>query len=198
MKNVLNNSKKRFLMVTMLITSLSFAKEPSFYSIKNDVKKTSLTLSNVKQGNKFSIKDKNGIVLYNEEIQKSGVYTKGFNFSSLPDGNYVFELDKDLEINTIPFTVKENTVSVNKNSETTTYKPYVKQKNNLLLISKLSPNFETMNISIYADNHRDFELIYTEKIEGIKVIEKVYKLEKGTYKVTINSNNKEYTTIINN
>ncbi|MCB0451103.1 MAG: hypothetical protein KDC97_13390, partial [Confluentibacter sp.] len=110
----------------------------------------------------------------------------------------VFELDKDLEINTIPFTVKENTVSVNKNSETTTYKPYVKQKNNLLLISKLSPNFETMNISIYADNHRDFELIYTEKIEGIKVIEKVYKLEKGTYKVTINSNNKEYTTIINN
>ena len=185
-------------MVTMLITSLSFAKEPSFYSIKNDVKKTSLTLSDVKQGNKFSIKDKNGIVLYKEEIQKSGVYTKGFNFSSLPDGNYVFELDKDLEINTIPFTVKENTVSVNKNSETTTYKPYVKQKNNLLLISKLSPNFETMNISIYADNHRDFELIYTEKIEGIKVIEKVYKLEKGTYKVTINSNNKEYTTIINN
>ncbi|MFD0990638.1 hypothetical protein ACFQ1R_11060 [Mariniflexile jejuense] len=198
MKNVLNNSKKGFLMVTMFATLLSFANEASFYTFKSDAKRTSLTLNNVKQGDKFSIKDENGIVLYTEEIQKSGIYSKGFNFTSLPNGDYVFELDKDLETNTIPFTVKSNAVFVNKDLETTTFKPYVKQKNNMLFISKLAPNLETMKISIYADNNSEFELLYSEKVEGIKAIEKVYKLEKGNYKVTISSNNKEYTTFINN
>ena len=61
-------------MVTMFATLLSFANEASFYSIKNDAKRTSLTLDNVKQGNLLSIKDNNGIILYKEIIQKSGTY----------------------------------------------------------------------------------------------------------------------------
>jgi len=198
MKNVLNNTKKGFLLVAMFVTLLSFANENSYYFIKKDAKTTAITLTNVKQGNLLSIKDKNGIVLYEELIQKSGIYIKGFNFTLLPDGEYAFELDKDLEIKTIPFTVKESNVFVRRDLEATTFKPYVKQKENLLFISKLCPNQEAMKISIYSDNNNEFELMHSEKIQGINTVERVYKFEKGNYRITINSENKEYTTFINN
>ncbi|WP_372754879.1 hypothetical protein [Mariniflexile sp.] len=198
MKNLLNNSKKGFLLVTMLVTMLSFAKEASVNSFMNDARKTSLTLNNVKQGDVFSIKDENGIVLYKELMQKSGIYTKGFDLTSLPNGEYFFELEKDMEIKTIPFIVNAKTVIVNRELESTTYKPYVKQKNNLLFISKLATNLKPVKISIYTHNNLEFQLLYSEKVEGVKTIEKVYKLEKGYYKVTINSDDKEFTTYINN
>jgi hypothetical protein len=111
MKNVIKNTKKGILMVTMFATLLSFANEAPFYTIKKDAERTSLTLNDVKQGNLLSIKDDNGIILYKELIQKSGMYTKEFDLTTLPDGAYIFELDKDLEINTIPFTVNSNEVT---------------------------------------------------------------------------------------
>ena len=97
-------------MVTMFATLLSFANDASLFNIKNDAERTSLTLYNVKEGNLLSIKDNNGIILYKELIQESGTYTKGFDLTALPNGAYVFELSKDFEINSIPFTVKSKVV----------------------------------------------------------------------------------------
>ena len=96
MKNAVKHSKKGILMVTLFATLLSFANDASFYTISTDAKRTALTLRDVKEGNLLSIKDNNGVVLYKESIQKTGIYTKGFDLTSLPDGMYVFELDKDL------------------------------------------------------------------------------------------------------
>ncbi|MFG6685438.1 hypothetical protein ACGK9U_02560 [Mariniflexile sp. HNIBRBA6329] len=198
MKNVLNNSKKGILMVTLFATLLSFANEGSFSTIKDDAKTTALTLSNVKAGNLLYIKDANGEILYSELIQKSGIYIKGFDLTSLPEGEYVFELDKDLETKTIPFTVSFKNIVINRSKETTSFKPYVSQKGNLLFVSKLSPNQEAVKISVYADNNSEYELLHSEKIEGIQSVERVYKLEKGNYKIVISSNNKEFTKFINN
>ncbi|MBP0902774.1 hypothetical protein ACFSKN_07120 [Mariniflexile gromovii] len=198
MKNVINNSKKGFLMVTLFATLLSFANEGSFSTIKDDAKKTALTLTNVKAGNQLYIKDANGVILYNELIQKSGIYAKGFDLTSLPEGEYVFELDKDLETTTIPFTVSFKNIVINRNKETTSYKPYMSQKGNLLFVSKLSPNLGAVKISVYADNNNDYELLHSEKIEGLQSVERAYKLEKGNYKIVINSDNKEFTKFINN
>jgi len=98
MKNVINSIKKGFLMATIFATTLSFANEVSLTTIKNDADKTSLTLTDVKQGNLLSIKDENGITLYKESIEKTGIYTKGFDLTALPNGEYSFEIDKDVEI----------------------------------------------------------------------------------------------------
>ncbi|MEN3323900.1 hypothetical protein VP395_09185 [Mariniflexile soesokkakense] len=198
MKNVLNNSKKGILMVTMCATLLSFANEASFSTIKDDAKRTALTLTDVKVGNQLSIKDVNGFVLYTERIQKSGIYTKGFDLTSLPNGNYVLELEKDVEIKTIPFTISFKNIVVDKNNETTSFKPHMRQKDNLLFITKLSPNLEAIKISVYTDNNSEYELLHSEKIAGVLAIERVYKLEKGNYKVVISSDNKEFTKFINN
>ncbi len=197
MKNAIKTLKKCILIVTVFTSMLTSATEISKSKlVKEELTKTALTLNNVKEGNLLTIKDYSGVTLYKELINSSGTYKKGFDLTALPNGSYFFEVDKDLEILTIPFTVNANKVVYNK--ESTAFKPLVNQKNNLAFISKLSPNFETVNIRVYADNNNDYELLHSEKIEGVQTVERVYKLEKGKYKIVFNSNNQEFTKFINN
>ncbi|OEK06181.1 hypothetical protein A8C32_19335 [Flavivirga aquatica] len=203
MKNVFKHSKKGILMVTLFATLLSFASEVSFYTIKNDSERTSITLTNAKQGNLISIKDNHGIVLYKETVQQTGVYTNGFDLTSLPNGSYIFELDKDLEINTVPFIVNSSNVMFDKNLEKTIFKPYIKVNDHLVFVTKLSLNKEPLSIDIYLDNaafSTNYELIHSDKIKDTKHIEKVYKLldlEKNTYKIVVKTENREFSKIIN-
>lgn len=198
MKNVIKIVKKSIIIITAFATIISNATEITSSVVKEEIIKTALTLNNVKEGNLLTIKDYNGFVLYKELINFSGTYRKGFDLSALPDGKYFFEVDKELEIKIIPFTVSNSKVVINKDKETTSYKPFVNQKDNLVFISKLSPNYEALKISIYINNKSEYELLHSEKIEGLQSIERVYKLEKGNYKIVFNSNNQEFTKFINN
>ncbi|ALJ05497.1 hypothetical protein APS56_10365 [Pseudalgibacter alginicilyticus] len=200
MKNIIKNLKKGTLIVTMFTTLLSFANEPLFYTIKNDAKTTSLTLSNVKKGNLLSIKDVYGITLYSELIKENGVYTKGFDLTLLPNGDYVFELDKDVEISTIPFSVIANKVEINQALEKTIYKPITNLKNDIVYISKLTLDKSPLKVQVYFAESNDYSLIYSEKIEDTQNIEKVFKLtglDKGSYKIVFNSEGREYTKFLN-
>ncbi|MFV9549587.1 hypothetical protein [Algibacter sp. PT7-4] len=200
MKNVIKHSKKGILMVTMLATLLSFANDASLFNVKNDAKRTSLTLYNVKQGNLLSVKDINGVILFKELIQESGTYNKGFDLTALPNGAYIFELEKDLEINTIPFTVKANVVLFEKEKEKTIFKPMVVVKNNLVYLTKLALNGEPLKVEIYFNNSAENELVFKEKIENVKSIERIYKLEGldlGKYKIVFHSNGRKFTKLLN-
>ncbi len=179
---------------------LSNATEISLFTDKGDLKKTALTLYNVKEGNLLSIKDYNGIVLYKELINQKGVYTKGFDLTVLPDGDYFFELDKDLQIKIIPFSVESNEVVFNKKAETVIFKPYAKHKDGKVFITKLAPNYEPLDIRVYKKAYTGhFELVHNEKIEGTQTIKRIYGLKKGfEYKIIFNSNNREFTELIKN
>lgn len=208
MKNVLNNSKKVFLMVTMFATLLSFANEESLFKINNDADGTSLTLD-VKQGNLLSIKDNNGIVIYKELIEQSGIYTKGFDLTELPDGGYIFELDKDVEIHTIPFTVSSNTVTFKKEMEATIFKPVTRLKGSVLYVSRLSLNKAPMEVAIYFTDtenmysknmYSNTELIYSETIKDTEDASRIYKLSginKGNYKIVFTTEDRVFTKEIN-
>lgn len=199
----MTHSKKGILMVTMFATMLSFANDASIFNIKDEANRTSLTLRNVKEGNLLSIKNNNGMVLYKELIEQSGIYKKGFDLTSLPDGLYLFELEKDLEIKSIPFTVKSNNVVFNKEKERITFKPFIQVKDDLLYISQLAINEEPFKIDIYFSNFNDpynLELMHSEKVEKTKNIRKIFKLsgiDKGIYKIVMHTNNKEYSKLIN-
>ena len=196
MKNLILYIKRSALLITALSTLLSNATETSTF--KDNIKKTALTLSNVKPGDLLTIQDTNGVTLYKELIEIEGTYKKGFDLTSLPNGDYFFELQKALEVQTIPFTVNNKLVVFNKAEKSTTFLPYTRLKNNMLFVTKLAPNNEALKISLYMENTSGFELIHTEEVEGIQSIEKVYKLQKGNYKIVFNSNKKEYTKFINN
>lgn len=192
MKKVINKS---VIMVAMCTALLSNANGGSSFIPKKEkeIAKTIVTFNDVREGQSLIIKDINGFILYKEFIKQSGLYSKAFDLTELPDGDYVFELEKDMEIKTIPFKVSSNKVNFLKEKETTIYKPYVLKKNNYIYINKLALNGEPLEIKIYYKESS--ELIYSEKIKDTKSIQKAYKLSsnyKGDYTIVLNSNGREY------
>ncbi|MEP3837303.1 MAG: hypothetical protein ABJM36_06625 [Algibacter sp.] len=199
MKNTIRNTKKGILMVALLATVVGFAKDSNSL-IKKGARKTALVLKNVKAGNLLTIKDNLGTILYKEAIKTEGLYTKGFDLTELPNGAYVFELEKDLEINIIPFKVTNSFVNFDKSAEATYYKPYVKQDQDLVYITKFNPELKATTINVYAINAEGSEstLRFSQEITNTQTIEKVFKLKKGNYKIEISSENNEHTVFINN
>ncbi|WP_298424151.1 hypothetical protein [uncultured Kordia sp.] len=179
----------------MIISITSYAN--SDYSFDTRKGSTVLTLSNVKKGHQLLIKDTNFLVLYKEAISQNGTYSKGFDLTNLPDGAYYFELEKDVKIVSIPFTVTANEVKFNKEKETTIYKPTIRLADDKLCISRLSLEAKPMKIEIYyreviGDNS---SLLFSEKIENTKVISRIYELskeKKGSYTVVFTTEGREF------
>jgi hypothetical protein len=194
--------KTGILMVTMLATMLSNAARPATFEKKVETENTTISINSVKQGQQLIIKDYNGIVLYKELIEKSGVYTKGFDLTALPNGEYYFELDKDIEVQVIPFKVYMNKVEFLKEKETKFFKPIIRFKDDKVLLSRLSFDSKPLEVKIYYDDYSsyiDYELIHSEKFKDTKIIERVYllnKQKKGNYKVVIKTEGREFTESI--
>lgn len=193
MKNLI----KTGLVVVVLFTTLFVSANPT-KDVLDDNPKTRLTLSNVKQGNKLSVKDVYGAVLYRETIRNSGNYIKTFDLTSLPDGDYFFELVDDLKIKTIPFTVQATAVSLKKDHETIVLRPFVKSKENLVYVSSPSTVARSLKINIYYDDN-GYKLINSETLENTKDICRIYelnKIEKGNYKVVTEMEGRTFTDYI--
>ncbi len=196
MKKTIKKIGKSLLAVTLFASVIGNASETNSLNVKIDIEKT-VTIENVKKGNLLSIRNYKGVIIYKELIQSSGTYTNEYDLTKLPNGRYFFEVDKDLEIKTIPFTVNNSSVTFKKGEELTIYKPYVREKKNLVYITQLALDLEPLKISIYENLNDDFYLIHSEKVEGSQTLGKVYQLNKGSYKIVLNSNNKEFTKFIN-
>ena len=115
----------------------------------------------------------------------------------MPAGSYIFELDTDVEIKTIPFTIKSNSIVYDRDLAKTTYKPIARVKGDIVFVSKLALNHEPLKINIYKDS----ELLLSETVENTNKIERVYKLtglNSGDYKIVFNTEGRTFTEFINN
>ncbi len=180
MKNIIKNS----LVVVMLLSTL-FVSANSNLRVENEDFKTTISLNNLKEGNKIFIKDASGSILYSETIKTPGNYNKSFDLTTLPNGDYLFEINKGLEINTILFNVRETVVAFEKENEKVIYKPYVTVDKNLVRVSKLSLEEKPLQIEIFFDDN-GYNLIHTETVGKTKSISRVYSLnkaKKGNYKI---------------
>ncbi|MGB5364539.1 MAG: hypothetical protein WBN17_14675, partial [Aureibaculum sp.] len=80
--------KTNLVIVVMFTTMLSFANEFTTLTKEKTKKITNVTFENVKKGSMLLIKDHYGLILFKELIENSGEYSKGFDITALPDGNY--------------------------------------------------------------------------------------------------------------
>ena len=192
MKKVIKNS---LVLAVLFTTMISYANEN--VTNEND-EATNVTLNDVTEGSVLSIKDVNGLILYKEIIKVSGDYSKKFDLTSLPDGNYIFELDKDFEIKSIPFNVKRNVVDLNIENKSVVFKPAMVLENNMLRIQKTILNSEKgLNIKIYFENG---DLVHSEKFNNENLINKTYdfsKSLKGKYKVLLSTEDRTFEKEIN-
>ena len=179
--------KKSFVLLVLFTSLLSFAKDYS--NGVNDIEDniTNLTLSNVKEGSILWIKNQNGLLIYKERIEKSGNYSKGFDLTALPNGDYSFELEKETAIKVIPFQVKSNIVSFKKEAEKIIFKPIFIENDEVMMISKIVKEGELVEVKIYFENS---ELVFEESFKDINSVRRSYDFstsEKGNYEVTIKS-----------
>jgi hypothetical protein len=183
-------------MVAMMASVMGYANTDN--SLKKEKVRAVLTLTDVKKGHELVIKDTNLLVLYRESIVQNGTYSKGFDLTALPDGNYFFELEKDVKIVIMPFTVTANKVKFEKEKEAIIFKPIMRVVNNKLLVSRLSFEAQPLNVEIYyeASFRETSSLIFSEKIEDTKIIERIYELskrKKGDYIIVFTTQGREFT-----
>jgi hypothetical protein len=185
--------KKNILVALMFGTLITNANEKDN---KNNKEAKSSTVKvefiNVKKGQTLTIKNYNGLILYNSEIKNSGDYSRTFDFSALENGIYSAELNKDFEIVIKQFYVENGLVTFLHNKEEKIFKPIIRTEGELLLISKISFNNEPLKVTLYYND----ETVLSETISGDNILERVYKLsekEFGDYKVIVSSDERTYT-----
>jgi hypothetical protein len=174
----------------MLGTFINYANENNNSSNTIDGKRVKVEFKTVKKGHTLSIKDENGVVMYSQEIKRSGTYSQVFDLSKLEKGNYTTELEKDFEIVIKYFSVLGGQISFE--DEKTIFKPVIRIKENLILISKMNFEKEPLKITLYYND----EIILSEKVKDTDdILNRVYRVSKkikGDYKVVVNSNNRSY------
>jgi len=190
----MKNLFKRSLLVVAMFTLLASNAMSNDNNFNDNLiivngKLVDLTLKFTDGDLKINIKDSFGFVLYNDTY--TGVeFTRKFDLTSLPNGNYYFEIEGQTKIKVIPFAVILNNVDFQKEEETIFFKPIVRFKDNVVYISKLALKNEKMIIKIYDDNSN---LIYTEDLMGKLYLDRklnLSMLESGSYNLVLKSEGK--------
>ena len=194
----MKNLARKSLVAVGLIMSLStYAGSTEFNLKDNDKIITNLRFENVRKGSTLIIKDLEGIVLYKEVIEKTGDYSKGFDLTSLPNGDYLFELDSELKIVVVPFKVNSSEVVFNKESEESIYKPVLIKKNQMVYVWKAESDPSSLAYKIYyADND---DLVLSERFEEMEEVSKAYDFstaKKGNYVFVFESKGRKYTKTV--
>ena len=186
------NKRLVLVVVFMLETLFNYANNGNEINSKTvNAKKVRVEFKNVKKGHLLTIKDKNGVQLHSETVTKIGDLNKTFDLSSLIDGTYTIELNKDFKIIVKTINVKNDRVFFNNNDNKVIAKPIISNNENILKISKINSNKEPLKAVVYYNS----EIIYTETIENNTVLNRVYKLNKditGEYTAIVYSNNRSY------
>ena len=183
--------KTKVLAVVFILGAfVNYANNTDLNSVLN-AKKVTIEFNDAKKGHVLTIKDKEGTILYLENVIKEGKLVKNFDFSKLENGNYSLELNKDFEIIIKTLEIKNNKVLFNEDSKKVIFKPVIRNKENILMISQIAFDKKPIKVVLSFDD----EIIYSETIKSEAILNRVYKLErevKGSYKVIIYNNNRSY------
>jgi hypothetical protein len=183
--------KKTMVLVLIFVTFISSAIENSKSNKLVSVKRVKVEFRNVKKGQTFIIRNENKIIVHKQKIIKLGTFSKVFDLTNLKDGIYTSEVEKDFEISIKKFSVSNGYVTFIKEESKKIFKPLIRLKGDLLLISKVSFK-EPLNIVLYYEENT----IVDEQFEGKDIINRIYKLskaKKGAYRVVINSDSRLFT-----
>lgn len=181
--------RKSLLVALMFGTLTSYATGTTFTE-RNSIEEK-VTLNNVKKGQRWFIKSSKGKVLHEEVIQSNGSFNEDFDFTTLENGYYTLEVNKDFQIEITPFTIVSGEVMFHKKAEETIFKPVIRTDKNKILISKLDFETNALKVVIYYEN----EIIFKETVKGGDILKRVYALQenkKGDYKVIMKANDRTY------
>lgn len=190
MKNIIKTS---LILAAIVASTAAYANDSNTLKPERKSPTTAINIENVRKNTKLTIKDKNNYVFYKQMIDKSGAWSKLFNFTNLPDAEYTIELDNEVEIVIIPLIIKANIATVINEEERKIIKPSVSVKNDRVYLTKMSLLNKTTNIEILYEGT---ELIYNETFIDTTIVNRVFDFTasaEGNYFFVIESENMRFT-----
>ncbi|MBU3011653.1 hypothetical protein KO506_09585 [Polaribacter vadi] len=187
----MNIIKKTVLVASLMLGTFTNYANNTTSENTLDASKVKVVFNEVKKGQKLTIKNINGTVLYSENVAQAGKFIKTFDFSLLKDGNYTLELEKDFQIIVKSLKIEDNKVIFAEDTKKVILKPVIRKKENLIMITKIAFDNQPLEVDLYYNN----EIILSETLEGEEILNRVYKLdinEKGDYKVVVKNNGRNY------
>lgn len=187
----MNIIKKTILVAGLMLGTFSNYANNSESEILANANNVKVIFNEVKKGQKLTVKDINGVVLYAEDVTKNGKLIKTFDFSLLNNGDYSLELEKDFQIEVKSIKIENHKVVISDDNKQVILKPVIRTENNLLMVTKVAFDKKPIQVELYYNS----EIILSETIEGDSILNRVYKLdqkEKGDYKVIVKNNGRSY------
>jgi len=141
------------------------------------VKTKQVSFDHVSPDSKLYIKDSQDRILYSENIESGGTYSRKFDFSSLPANDYFFEVDKEAFISVYPFTVEDSQVTFHENLNTHVLKPRLILENNRVALLRNLDQEQSVKVNIYYQGE---DLVHSETINSDSPVGRIYDLSGST------------------
>jgi len=132
-----------------------------------------VSFDNVNTDSKLYIKDSKDRILYSENIESGGNYSRRFDFSSLPSNDYYFEVEKEAFISIRPFTVQDDQVVFHEDLKTEILKPRLMLVNNRVVLLRNLDEEQSLNVKIYYQGEK---LVFSEIIKNDSEIGRIYNM----------------------
>lgn len=191
---------KQSLIVTALcatLTGYASSVEPIVRVEESETKSFTLILNNNGfQHVQIFIKDMTGEVLHSENLDSQPGYFKKYNLKQLPQGTYSLEIEDDHMVKIIPFEVCKSVVTFDKNEESKVFKPYIRQRGQLLDVMFYGNNNNPAKVLIFDESGN---LLQRDKFKRGDGVEKIYDFSQvpaGKYTVNLNSGDRFFSQII--
>lgn len=193
--------KKAMKFVVMAVAALSTTMNygsTSDLNIQDDLSIQNRTLTN--ETPKLVIRNKKGVAVYEGATFSARTKSELVSEMHLPSGEYTYELIGATNVEITSFEVDDDRILFDSKSPKTIFKPTLRIKDDVLLVSQLSLQMEPLKIKMYYNSNEDglksFDLIHAEKISEEMILDRAYGLDKsktGEYKIKFISNDIVFT-----
>lgn len=177
MKRVINVS---LLIITIITCTVVNAAEKFSVEISNAAM-VNVSLSKVSDGDKLSLKDYSGVVLYNVTLDEMPLYNKFFNFNNVPNGIYFIETEEAHTVKVTPIIKNESGVSLIKNSAITIFKPQIHVDKSVVKLMFNNTAKEPVTVKVYDNESRLLDEVIGNNEEILKKVYDFSKMPKGEY-----------------
>lgn len=182
-------------LTTLQATEVNYFLGKTTVSLSTEAGKQSLLLHLENTGSEkmyVTIADHEGNVLKTEAVESAPSFTKRYDFSLLPEGEYTFSVSKTLMEKVQPFTVTGKEVLVDESKAIDKFSPMIQSKGDHLNVNLLMADAGVVKVII---SNETGDQVFAEKVSSEKVFNRRYNLAAlpaGDYTVEIKSEGKSF------
>ena len=170
MKNIL----KKATMLALVLGTLSVNAKVT--EINNSEDATVVQFGFVRKGAQIFIKDAQDYLLYKYKVDQTGQFFKSFDFTTLPNGEYFFEVHEERTIQIMPFEVAEGHVNFEEKDNYTVFKPVLRSIDSKVTFNWLTVKNDPLEVRIYDTKDR---LLYKEKVTNKNEVKRVFNMSNA-------------------